>query len=85
MFGRDSLSRSYAGNPICLRRLLSNIRSGTNRRRMLTCRAILPQVYRWRGDEVVAASTTLSATTSGLSAVFMISCITALERIRADT
>jgi hypothetical protein len=39
----------YAGSRICLRRLLSNIRSETKRRRTLTWRATLPHVYRRLG------------------------------------
>ena len=38
-FGDDVVQ---AGKRICLRRLLSNISAGANRRSTLTCRAILP-------------------------------------------
>ncbi len=40
-FGDDVVQ---AGKRICLRRLLSNISAGANRRSTLTCRAILPAV-----------------------------------------
>lgn len=34
----------YTGNPNCLRKLLSNISAGTNRRAKLTCLAAFPAV-----------------------------------------
>jgi DNA-binding transcriptional LysR family regulator len=75
--------QAHAGICNCLRRLLSNADAGTKRLSRLTVFAVRPAVYRRRGFAAVAAMTTVSATTSGESAVVITARNTASAFARA--